>query len=234
MGRWLHQGTNVLALEVSNNDRRDEKRLVAKLIQAGPDQALLLSGLNWKGTLHAQQGWQDVNFNDTAWPPVAVLGAIESNIDFLQWNDDDGLYDWPGCEGSSPFLAHLYLPAVGVRDVYAGQGSYENLETLESSPQQDSSHEFMVELASTPPHEDSVPGISLDFGREVAGRNRADLRLRLSGNGDDPVWRVAWRTEQRTVLGRQCASCPPARYGAWAKVGIPLCTHPFPRRRDSA
>lgn len=173
VGDLLQSGDNVLALAVTNGDRQHEQRLVVKLIQAGPDEAgrvLLLSGPQWKGTLHAGQGWQEANFNDEAWTPVTSLGGIESSIDFFQWNDDAGLYNWPGYEGASQFLAHLYLPAVAVSDVYAGQGSFENLSALESQPQQDPAHEFAVKLAGSTPLEEYVPGITLDFGREVAGR----------------------------------------------------------------
>ena len=173
IGSLLHRGDNVLALAASNDDRGDERRLVVKLLAAKPyaaGQTLLLSGPQWKGALDAPAGWQKTGFNDASWEPVAALGAIESNIDFFQWNDDAGLYDWPGYDGVSPFLARMYLPATAVSDVYAGEGSYENLDALKEQPQEDPAHEFAVKLAGAQPPVEHVPGVTLDFGREVAGR----------------------------------------------------------------
>ena len=69
---------------------------------------------------------------DAAWPAVAALSPIESSIDLFQWNADAGLYDWPGYEGASPFLAHMYLPAAEVDDVQTGRSSFEDLDALTS------------------------------------------------------------------------------------------------------
>jgi alpha-L-rhamnosidase len=169
--KFLRPGENVLALEVSN--ARFPRRLVVKLLAAGPDSpgpVLLSSGPQWKGTTNAPNGWEAADFDDAEWDEVATEGAIESNIDFFQGNYDDGLYDWTGYEGASPFLAQLYLPAVVVRDAYAGQGSFENLNALQSPPQEDPAQEFTVRLAGAEPLDEYVPGVTLDFGREVAGR----------------------------------------------------------------
>jgi hypothetical protein len=146
--------------------------LVAKIIPAragvnGP--ASLISGPQWKGTLHAGSGWQRADYDDSAWPAVVALSPIEGSIDLFQWNADAGLYDWPGYEGASPFLAHMYLPAASVEDLEVGRSSFENLDALtaaSSAPQQ----EFSVKLGSVAPGDEFAPELTLDFGREVNGR----------------------------------------------------------------
>jgi alpha-L-rhamnosidase len=130
--------------------------------------ALLLSGPQWKGALRAGEGWEQPGYDDSAWPAVAALGSIEGSINFLQWNADAGLYDWPGYEGASPFLAHLFLPAVAVEDIAAGRSEFENLDALTSD--HGSAKEFAVRLGSTAPGDAFAPALTLDFGREVAGR----------------------------------------------------------------
>ncbi len=173
VAKLLHSGENVLALEANSGRRRIAQRLAVKLLAAAPGAlgpVLLLSGPQWKGTSHAQKGWEAAHFDDGAWDPVTEKHGMESDIDDFQWNDDDGLYDWPGYHGASPFLAHLYFSATAVGDAYAGQGSYRNLNALESPPQEDPAHEFAVKLVGAEPLEEYVPGVTLDFGREVAGR----------------------------------------------------------------
>jgi alpha-L-rhamnosidase len=146
--------------------------LLAKIIPApgGVDGSpILISGGDWKGTLNAAAGWQQSSFDDSAWPAVTPLSPIEGSIDLFQWNADAGLYDWPGYEGASPFLAHTYLPAMSVEDVMPGRSEFENLDALtagESSTQK----EFAVKLSSTSPGEEYAPALTLDFGREVNGR----------------------------------------------------------------
>ena len=146
--------------------------LVAKIVPAavGIDApALLISGPQWKGTLRAPDDWERPGFNDAGWPAVAAIGPIEGSIDFLQWNADAGLYDWPGYEGESPFLAHMFLPATRIDDVTTGRSRFENLGAL-MAPARSSSGEFSVELASIAPGDEYAPGLTLDFGREVTGR----------------------------------------------------------------
>jgi alpha-L-rhamnosidase len=171
VARLLRSGENVLALEVSN--ARFPRRVVVKLLAAAPDSpgpALLVSGPQWKGAKNAQKGWESADFDDASWDGVAAQGAIESSIVFFQGNYDDGLYAWPGYEGASPFLARAFLPAVSVRDAYAGQGSFENLNALQLPPQEDSAQEFTVRFPENKPDDEYVPGVTLDFGREVSGR----------------------------------------------------------------
>jgi alpha-L-rhamnosidase len=164
----LHSGDNVLALKATKGD----ENLVVKVLPATPGifaQPMLISGPEWRGMQHSTDGWQGMNFDDSSWPVVDADGSIEGNIDFFQWNADAGLYSWPGYEGASRFLAHVYLPAEKVLDVYAGQGSYENLDSLTTAGE-NATHEFTVKLDTNRPQDQFIPGITLDFGREVAGR----------------------------------------------------------------
>jgi alpha-L-rhamnosidase len=145
--------------------------LVAKIVPAEGGMnapAILMSGPQWKGALNASDGWEQPGYDDSAWPAVAALGPIESSINFFQWNADAGLYDWPGYEGASPFLAHVFLPAMDVEDFAPGRSQFENLEALTSADQ--TAKEFAVWFGSTAPGEEYAPALTLDFGREVAGR----------------------------------------------------------------
>jgi alpha-L-rhamnosidase len=186
VSRLLHPGDNVLAIEAVRGhgvtgflnsalamQQTFGKVMVAKIVPAAPGTfapAILISGPEWKATLHAPDGWERTDFDDSAWPAVAALSPIEATLDLFQWNADAGLYDWPGYEGASSFLAHLYLPAAAIEQVYAGEGKFENLDALRAPPAAEATGEFGVKLANSRPDEKYIPGITLDFGREVTGR----------------------------------------------------------------
>ena len=147
--------------------------MVAKIVPApgGIDApALLMSGPQWKGTLRAGDGWEKPEFDDSRWPAAAAIAPIGGSIDLFQWNADAGLYDWPGYQGASPFLAHMYLPAARVEDLVLGRSEFENLDALTSASESTAQNEFAVKLGSTAPGEEYAPGLTLDFGREVVGR----------------------------------------------------------------
>jgi alpha-L-rhamnosidase len=179
----LHPGANVLAIEAMHVRTRTPQQgpmLVVKILPAAPGvlaEPLLISGPEWKAATQASDGWQTAQFDDSSWQPVDARGSIEGNIDFLQWNDDAGMYDWPGYQGESPFLAHIFLPAEKLLDVYPAQGAYENLDALTSSGP---GGEFSAKTG-TPAAGETAPGITLDFGREVAGR------VQLQSDSDQPV-----------------------------------------------
>jgi alpha-L-rhamnosidase len=193
----LHSGDNLLALEVVRGrgvtgflnsslamQQTFGKVMVAKIVPRAPGidaPAILISGPDWKATLHPSGNWQSPDFDDRSWPAVAALSPIEGSIDLFQWNADAGLYDWPGYEGASPFLAHAWLPAAALHDVYAGNGEYQNLDALTSAPGQNQSREFTLQLPAETPSEEFVPGLTLDFGREVTGR------VELVSDSDVPV-----------------------------------------------
>ena len=167
----LHTGENVLTLEIT--PLRDDDQLVAKIVPAiaGTEAAaLLISGPSWKSTLAANTGWQNAGFNDKSWTPVAALGPIEGSIDFLQANDDAGLYRWPGYLGLSSFMARATLPIQSVEQIFTGRSSYENLDALTHPSVAASAKDFTVQLPSVSVPEQQAPSILLDFGREVSGR----------------------------------------------------------------
>jgi hypothetical protein len=175
--KFLHPGDNVLAIAADHG-----RTMVAKILPAPPAiiaPPILISDGSWKATTNAADGWQNARFDDSSWPAVDARGSIEGNIDFFQWNRDAGLYEWPGYEGASPFLAHAALPAQQIRDVYAGRGSYDNIDAL-TTTNEDPAHEFAVHLADHPT-EQFVPSITLDFGREVTGR------VQLVSDTDSPM-----------------------------------------------
>ena len=175
--RWLHNGDNVLAIQA-----RHGRRLVAKLIPAPIGviiPPILISGPTWQVSTHETDGWQNAGFNDSSWSPVVASGSIEGDIDNFQWNEDAGLYNWPGYEGASPFLARIFLPAADVRDAYAGLGAFGNTDALTSSAE-NPAHEFSVRLEPNPSG-DYTPAITLDFGREVAGR------VQFNSDTDSPI-----------------------------------------------
>jgi alpha-L-rhamnosidase len=164
--RYLRSGDNVIAIAADHG-----RSMVARIIPAPPGvlaPAILISGPEWKATAQAADNWYNLDLDDSSWSAVDARGSIEGNIDFLQWNRDAGLYTWPGYQGASPFLAHTFFPAAEVRDVYAAQGAYDNLDAL-TTAEQNPAHEFAIHFQPDPTGE-SVPSITLDFGREVTGR----------------------------------------------------------------
>lgn len=101
---------------------------------------------SWKASLHASTGWQDTSFNDASWANADSLGGVESSIEFLQWNADAGMYDWPGYDGISPFLSQYPLRAMKVGHVYPNAGTVSHVDALtQAAP----GAEFEVKLPRT-------------------------------------------------------------------------------------
>ncbi|HEX3661927.1 MAG TPA: alpha-L-rhamnosidase C-terminal domain-containing protein [Acidobacteriaceae bacterium] len=180
--RLLRTGDNVLAIEADHGDR-----LVAKILPAPPGmfgqpsgmaEPLLITNAAWKGTRSNTDGWQGASFDDSGWTAVDAMGGIESNIDFFQWNQDAGMYMWPRYQGESPFLAHTFLPAAKVTDVYAGLGSFENVDALTAG---DAGQDFIVHQGPGHAPNEYVPTLTLDFGREIAGR------VQVESDSDQPL-----------------------------------------------
>lgn len=156
--------------------------LAVKLVGAargidGP--TLLISNKEWKASPYAGEGWQNAGFDDKSWPNVDSLGSIEGSIDLLQWNADAGMYDWPGYDGISPFLAQAPLLPVTVEHVYGGVGTIQNPDALKSVTS--SGGEFAVDLPSTKVENTNAPQIMLDFGRNANGR------LHFVSDSDSPA-----------------------------------------------
>jgi len=180
----LRTGKNVIAIEAVrgagvpafNNSRltaqlTSGRILAVKIISAahGIDgSALLISDKNWKASLSADEGWEKSDFDDKSWPHADSLGRIEGDIDLLQWNADGGMYDWPGYDGISPFLAQTPLLPLSVGHVYGGIGTIENADALKGGAA--SGAEFTVNLPAAQVENTDAPQIMLDFGRNANGR----------------------------------------------------------------
>jgi len=189
IAKFLHQGRNTIAIEAVRGrgvtgfansalvrQQTFGQVLVAKIMPLAPwvnqtaATPLLLSGRDWKSSAQAIDGWQKVGFNDANWRPVQSIGGIESSVDLFQWNADAGLYNWPGYDGISGYLAHLKVPARGILAHYAGRGQFENLKALAPGSTASANNEFEVKLPATTWTEAEAPSVFLDFGRELTGR----------------------------------------------------------------
>lgn len=171
----LRKGTNVLAIESTGGSP-----LVAKIIPASTGvvaPAVFITGPSVKVSLNKAPRWQESDFDDASWPAVKLFGSIETKTssfrrDFLvasniEWNSDSEMYRWPGYDGISDFLAHLPLPAEGIRNVSPGAGHFEYLASLR---QKDAPNEFTVHPAPDSTSDAGIPSLVLDFGRESDGR----------------------------------------------------------------
>ncbi|MDP9051195.1 MAG: alpha-L-rhamnosidase [Acidobacteriota bacterium] len=142
--------------------------VVAKIVPAaqGIDAPpLMISDAQWKSSIAPTDGWENQAFNDGSWKPVQSIGGIESSIELFQWNADAGLYDWPGYDGISGYLAHKPIPASGILSRYVGRGSFTNIESLTGG-----SGTFGVQLPAVRLADEEAPSVVLDFGRELTGR----------------------------------------------------------------
>lgn len=185
VSKTLVGGTNVIAIKavrgrgvVSASESFATQQLaygevlVVKLLAGrfGDEQALpiLISDASWRSRMDpVAEDWAAQEYDDSAWPKVISLGPVESNLDFLQWSADAGMYGWPGYRGMSPWLRTLSLNPSHVTHVYAGTGAFKNLGSLTNPDQGES---FQVAFYSPPPTDAEAPTLLLDFGREIAGR----------------------------------------------------------------
>jgi hypothetical protein len=192
VARALHAGDNVVAIEAVRGrgvtgfansalvqQQTSGRVLVAKIVPRAegveaPD--LIHSGPDWKSSTTAEKRWEQSGFHDADWKPVEAFGGIESNIEMYQWNADAGLYNWPGYDGISPFLAHMPLRVMSVMASYAGRGSFDGLKSLTSGD-----GEVVVHLPVARLTDAEAPSVTLDFGRELTGR------LEIDSDSDEPM-----------------------------------------------
>jgi alpha-L-rhamnosidase len=188
----LKAGSNTIALDATDGPHKgfgsddpaalaleQGRVLVVKLLPAilGENaKPLLLSDASWKASDDDPQNWQQPGFNDTLWSKVVTYGGIESDIDFFQANSDSGLYDWPGYNGISPFLAQYTLAPAKVEQAADGIGTVTGADSLTGSGAADLSVTLPTESALLP----KGPQVLLDFGREVVGR------IRIASASDQP------------------------------------------------
>jgi len=192
VAKYLQTGANTIAIEAVRGrgvsgfansalvrQQTFGQVLVVKILTAveGVDvPALLISDKQWKSATRAADGWEQAGFDDAQWKPVQSIGAIESSVDMFQWNADAGLYDWPGYDGISGYLAHTPIPASGMLARYAGRGSFTNIESLTGG-----AGEFGVRLPGVRLTDEEAPSVVLDFGRELTGR------VELLSDSDTPA-----------------------------------------------
>lgn len=189
--RFLHAGRNTIAIEAVRGrgvtgfansalvrQQTFGQVLVAKLLPAAPGvnaKPLMLTNKQWKSSLDHPDGWEKITFDDSSWRTVQSIGGIESSIELFQWNADAGLYEWPGYDGISSFLAHKAMPVAKVLATYAGRGTFSQLESITSSAP------FEVTLPASTLTNAESPSLFLDFGRELTGR------LEIVSDSDAPA-----------------------------------------------
>ena len=134
--------------------------VVAKILPAGKwvnAKPLMMTDKSWKSTTAATAGWETAGFNDSGWKPVQSIGGIESSIELYQWNADAGLYDWPGYDGISGFLAHKKVNASAIKASYEGRSKFEGVSALTGG-----AGEFAVKYVADPGND--APSVLLDMG----------------------------------------------------------------------
>lgn len=187
----LKKGRNVVAIEAIRGPRvanqaedyrgiqmTSGKILLVKIVPAVQGVAappVLISNTHWKALLpgakeHVSMGWQKEGFDDSGWKAADSLGGVDSSIEFLQWNADAGLYNWPGYEGISSFLEQYSLLPVSVTHIYSGLGKVDHIHALTQKNTPGNQNEFDVQIPAARVEEQKAPQIMLDFGREVVGR----------------------------------------------------------------
>ncbi|HEX5483125.1 MAG TPA: alpha-L-rhamnosidase C-terminal domain-containing protein [Terriglobia bacterium] len=181
----LGAGQNTLALAVAHGRRLAVKIVPRPAEVNGP--AILTSGRGWIASTQEQNGWEQPGFSESGWQDAAVLGGIESNINFFQANQDAGMYRWPGYDGISPFLARIPVRAAATLDIFPGLGAFHNVEALAAKGDQLSPAtvgDFTVDLPHGKALASEYPSLVLDFGRESTGRlevvSDSDAPMRLA------------------------------------------------------
>jgi hypothetical protein len=192
VAKYLKPGANTIAIEAVRGRgvsgfansalvrQQTFGQVVVAKILAKPEwvdgPALLISDKQWKSSTASVSDWEKTTFDDAKWKAVQSIGSIESSVELFQWNADAGLYDWPGYDGISEYLAHTPIPASGILAQYAGRGSFTNLESLTGG-----TGVFGVRLPAVRLTDEEAPSVVLDFGRELTGR------VELVSDSDTPV-----------------------------------------------
>jgi len=227
--RYLRAGKNVIALEVvrgrgvtgfANSELVKQQTfgqvVVAKIVPAAKGvvaKPIVMSDRRWKSTTTAVAGWEKAGFDDAAWKPAQSIGGIESSIELYQWNADAGLYDWPGYDGISPFLAHKNVAGSAILASYPGRSSFENITALTGE-----AGEFSIKYVADKGSD--VPSVFIDFGRELTGR------LEIESDSDTPVRMTFQYGESESealkapYLGVNVLTVPPHGVGHGSKTAF--------------
>jgi alpha-L-rhamnosidase len=161
VARYMKEGRNVIALQAVNAG--GSAGAVAQLEVNG--KPALLTGPNWKvapaGTPPAD--WSSRDYDDAAWPAAHVVAPLTGGA----WAGVGGIEGWPGYNVDVPYLAHMTIEPVAALDIQPGKGSITA----------DAQHPLV--LTVTPAASGAAPpAITLDFGKELAGR------VRVTANGE--------------------------------------------------
>ena len=179
VARYLRPGRNVIAIELVRGrgvtgfansalvrQQTFGQVLVAKIVPAVRGVMavpVMKTDGTWKSTEQTSSGWEQSGFRDAGWKSARSIGGIESSIELFQWNADAGLYDWPGYDGISPFLAHRSIHASVIRTSFEGRSRFENTSALTGG-----SGPLTIHFIADPTSD--APSMLLDFGRELTGR----------------------------------------------------------------
>ncbi|MDP9039677.1 MAG: alpha-L-rhamnosidase [Acidobacteriota bacterium] len=182
VARLLRSGSNVLAIQAVRghgvngyansalvHQQTSGEVLVAKIVPRGTGvdaPALLRTDATWKSSALSAPGWEQPAFNDSPWKAARSFGGIESSIELFQWNADAGMYNWPGYDGISGFLAHMPIRPAAVLAHFSGRGSISGLESLSTG----AGGVLAVTLPPAGSGDTEAPSVTLDFGRELTGR----------------------------------------------------------------
>jgi alpha-L-rhamnosidase len=183
VARNLRVGSNTVAIAAVRGNRLAVK--IIPRVAGAMGAAILISGPEWKSNLRGEPGWENPDFNDAKWAPVLALGVVESSLGNLRWNNDAGMYRWPGYDGISPYLAHLSVPAEEVAFAFEGMGKFTLVNSLAPNyvvprrpgappatpaTQTSGTTEFSVTMPPGKLAKEDCPYVTLDFGREITGR----------------------------------------------------------------
>jgi hypothetical protein len=179
----LKPGNNVLALKVIRGrgvtgftnsalliQETSGQVVVSKIVAREPwvnGPTLMLSGPDWRSSTSPTNGWDAPGFDDSSWKPVQALAGIEDTLEEFQWNADAGMYDWPGYDGISPFLAHRRVPISAVMSSAPFRSQWTGLEQLTSAKP---GERFAIKLSQPVLPNSEAPTIVVDFGREITAR----------------------------------------------------------------
>ena len=156
---YLTVGVNVLAVRAVNAG--GAAGVVARLEMTG--QAPIETDARWKAFSEATppNAWTGTAFNDADWPAALVIAPLEGQ----PWNSAGGLQGWPGYEAAgADYLAHLTLPFAHVVETHPGTGKIDGAESLAGHIN------AVLTVTPAPTGVTDSPNLTLDFGKEIAGR----------------------------------------------------------------
>jgi hypothetical protein len=205
----LKPGRNVIAVQALNAG--GAAGVVARLEVDG--KPALLTGPNWKVAPDgaAPAGWMGAVFDDAGWPAARTIAPLNGD----PWADAGGLEGWPGYDSDVPYLAHLTLKPVAASDIHPGGGQ---ITVAAGSPE-----DLTVQTAAAGAES---PAVTLDFGKELAGRvrivgNGALVALVGTGESREEAERSPWGGAHRLEIERSQPAYTPYSAFRYARISFP-------------